>query len=59
MLPFYADYFGIKYPLSKLDLIAIADFGAGKNQIFRIVNRIIGKTNRLGAMENWGFVRNN
>jgi aminopeptidase N len=30
MLPFYAEYFGIKYPLSKLDMIAIADFGSGK-----------------------------
>jgi len=29
ILPFYADYFGIKYPLKKLDMIAIADFGAG------------------------------
>ncbi|CAF1583316.1 unnamed protein product [Didymodactylos carnosus] len=30
ILPFYADYFGIKYPLAKLDLIAVPDFGAGK-----------------------------
>jgi aminopeptidase N len=30
MLPFYAEYFGIKYPLSKLDMIAIADFGSGE-----------------------------
>ncbi|CAF1131754.1 unnamed protein product [Adineta steineri] len=29
ILPFYAEYFGIKYPLSKLDMIAIADFGSG------------------------------
>ncbi|CAF4362628.1 unnamed protein product [Rotaria sp. Silwood2] len=29
ILPFYAEYFGIKYPLSKVDMIAIADFGSG------------------------------
>lgn len=30
ILPFYAEYFGIEYPLNKLDMIAISDFGAGK-----------------------------
>jgi aminopeptidase N len=30
ILPFYAEYFGSKYPLSKVDMIAIADFGSGK-----------------------------
>jgi puromycin-sensitive aminopeptidase len=29
VLPFYKEYFGIAYPLPKLDLIAIADFSAG------------------------------
>lgn len=29
-LPFYKDYFGIAYPLPKMDLIAIADFSAGE-----------------------------
>ncbi|MDR3612070.1 MAG: M1 family metallopeptidase [Candidatus Obscuribacterales bacterium] len=29
LLPFYNNYFGIKYPNSKLDLIAIPDFEAG------------------------------
>ena len=28
-LPFYKDYFGIPYPLPKMDLIAIPDFAAG------------------------------
>lgn len=28
-LPFYKDYFSIKYPLPKMDLIAIPDFAAG------------------------------
>jgi puromycin-sensitive aminopeptidase len=31
-LPFYKNYFGIAYPLPKMDLIAIADFAAGKRQ---------------------------
>ncbi|CAF1231329.1 unnamed protein product [Rotaria magnacalcarata] len=29
ILPFFAEYFGVKYPLSKLDMIAVADFGYG------------------------------
>ena len=29
-LPFYKDYFGIAYPLPKIDLITIADFSAGE-----------------------------
>ena len=29
-LPFYKEYFGIPYPLPKMDLIAIADFACGK-----------------------------
>lgn len=29
VLPYYKEYFGIAYPLPKLDLIAIADFSAG------------------------------
>jgi len=29
MLPYYEEYFGVKYPLEKLDLIAIPDFAAG------------------------------
>ncbi|UJR36798.1 hypothetical protein I4U23_029512 [Adineta vaga] len=37
MLPFYTDYFGIKYPLSKLDMIAIADFGSGAMENWGLV----------------------
>lgn len=29
VLPYYNKYFGISYPLPKMDLIAIADFSAG------------------------------
>ena len=29
-LPFYKNYFGIAYPLPKMDLIALADFAAGE-----------------------------
>lgn len=32
-MPFYTDYFRISYPLPKLDLIAIADFAAGKDRL--------------------------
>ncbi|CAF0767562.1 unnamed protein product [Rotaria sordida] len=37
MLPFFAEYFGIKYPLSKLDMIAIADFGSGAMENWGLV----------------------
>ena len=29
VLPFYADYFNIKYPIAKADQIAISDFAMG------------------------------
>lgn len=38
VLPFYKDYFGIAYPLPKIDLVTIADFAAGNYYYF--VNEI-------------------
>ncbi|CAF1087773.1 unnamed protein product [Rotaria magnacalcarata] len=37
ILPFYADYFGIKYPLSKLDMVAVSDFGSGAMENWGLV----------------------
>ena len=37
-LPFYKDYFNVPYPLPKIDLIAIADFAAGKVNFILLLN---------------------
>ena len=29
VLPFYKEYFGVEYPLPKIDLVAITDFASG------------------------------
>lgn len=37
VLPYYKDYFGIAYPLPKMDLVAIADFSAGAMENWGLV----------------------
>ncbi|NXK70346.1 PSA aminopeptidase, partial [Sylvietta virens] len=44
-LPFYKDYFNVPYPLPKIDLIAIADFAAGK--VTRFIAEIVFYLNFL------------
>jgi puromycin-sensitive aminopeptidase len=31
VLPYYKEYFGVEYPLPKMDLVAVADFAAGNS----------------------------
>ena len=33
VLPFFSDYFGIKYPIPKLDLVAVPDFSMGAMEV--------------------------
>ena len=61
VLPYYKEYFGVEYPLPKLDLVAVADFSAGKKNNQHLTN-VGTKINYLfmffrnaGAMENWGI----
>lgn len=48
----FTEWFGIKYPLPKLDLLAIPDFSAGA-MVLMIINIIICS---FVNQENWGAV---
>ncbi|EDO44762.1 predicted protein [Nematostella vectensis] len=57
-LPFYKDYFGIKYPLPKMDLIAIPDFAAGAMENWGLVTYretalLIDPENSSSATKQW------
>ena len=63
MLHYYNNYFGIPYPLKKLDLIALPDFEAGAMENFGAItyreDRSADRSqNRLGrcARRTWRFV---
>uniref|UniRef100_U3KGK1 Aminopeptidase n=1 Tax=Ficedula albicollis TaxID=59894 RepID=U3KGK1_FICAL len=51
-LPFYKDYFNVPYPLPKIDLIAIADFAAGKVTRF-ITALLIDPKNSCSSSRQW------
>lgn len=36
-IPFFTKFFGIKYPLSKLDLIGLNDVEIGKKEIIQLI----------------------
>ncbi|KAK3736507.1 hypothetical protein QZH41_009395, partial [Actinostola sp. cb2023] len=57
-LPFYKEYFGISYPLPKMDLIAIADFAAGAMENWGLVTYretalLIDPKNSSSAAKQW------
>ncbi|KXJ16551.1 Puromycin-sensitive aminopeptidase [Exaiptasia diaphana] len=57
-LPFYKEYFGISYPLPKMDLIAIADFAAGAMENWGLVTYretalLIDPENSSSATKQW------
>jgi aminopeptidase N len=62
VLHYYNNYFGIKYPMPKLDMIAIPDFEAGAMENFGAITYretdllIDEKTASLGAKKNVGIV---
>jgi aminopeptidase N/puromycin-sensitive aminopeptidase len=62
VLHYYDDYFGIKYPMPKLDMIAIPDFDAGAMENFGAITYretdllIDEKTASLGAKKEVGLV---
>jgi len=37
VLPYYKEYFGVEYPLPKMDLVAVADFAAGAMENWGLV----------------------
>lgn len=55
VLPYYKEYFGVEYPLPKMDLVAVADFAAGFTFV-RKVKKVSLYELFTGAMENWGLV---
>ena len=60
-LDFYEDYFGIKYPLPKLDLIAIPDFSAGAMEnwgaiTFREVDLLANKDTSIATLQRVAMV---
>jgi aminopeptidase N len=62
VLHYYNDYFGIKYPMPKLDMIALPDFEAGAMENFGAITYretdllIDEKTASVGSKKNVGLV---
>ncbi|KAK0172910.1 hypothetical protein PV328_006175 [Microctonus aethiopoides] len=58
VLPYYNKYFGISYPLPKMDLIAIADFAAGAMENWGLVTYretclLVDPQNTSAASKQW------
>jgi aminopeptidase N len=53
---FLQDYFQIKFPLPKIDMIAVPDFAAGAMEVRQYLSCFESSLNLWLSMQNWGLI---
>ena len=57
ILPYFKEYFGVEYPLPKMDLVAVPDFLCGLFHFYIMIHFINSYPISVSdAMENWGLL---